>query len=47
MVEDRQMCLDAGMNDYISKPIEPDALKRLLARWLQPLPKSERRDVLE
>jgi two-component system sensor histidine kinase/response regulator len=36
MLEDRQMCLDAGMNDYISKPIEPDALKRVLERWFQP-----------
>ncbi|OYY63433.1 MAG: hypothetical protein B7Y51_06120 [Burkholderiales bacterium 28-67-8] len=34
MLEDRQLCLDAGMNDYISKPIEPDALARVLARWL-------------
>ena len=38
MLEDRQMCLDAGMNDYISKPIEPDALKRVLERWFQPRP---------
>ena len=36
MLEDRQMCLDAGMNDYISKPIEPAALKRVLERWFQP-----------
>ena len=26
MVGDRQKCIDAGMNDYISKPINPDKL---------------------
>ena len=27
---DRQRCLDAGMNDYISKPIHPDILAQKL-----------------
>ncbi|MDD4539851.1 MAG: response regulator, partial [Lentisphaeria bacterium] len=30
----QQQCLDAGMNDYISKPITPDALRTVLNRWL-------------
>ncbi|NLE55226.1 MAG: response regulator [Lentisphaerae bacterium] len=30
----QQQCLDAGMNDYISKPITPDALRTVLSRWL-------------
>jgi PAS domain S-box-containing protein len=38
MQVDRQRCMDAGMQDYISKPIEPDALWQALARWLKPRP---------
>jgi signal transduction histidine kinase/DNA-binding response OmpR family regulator/HPt (histidine-containing phosphotransfer) domain-containing protein len=34
MTGDREKCLDAGMNDYISKPINPKELERVLARWL-------------
>jgi len=33
---DRQACLEAGMNDYLAKPIEPEALWRTLLRWLAP-----------
>lgn len=33
---DRERCLDAGMNDYIAKPISADVLSRTLARWLEP-----------
>ena len=31
---DREKCLAAGMNDYITKPIHPANLKAVLARWL-------------
>ncbi len=32
--EDRKRCLEAGMKDFVAKPIEPDALYRTLATWL-------------
>jgi PAS domain S-box-containing protein len=31
---DRDICLAAGMNDFISKPIEPAALVQVLEKWL-------------
>ncbi|KAF7781869.1 hypothetical protein PRUB_b1223 [Pseudoalteromonas rubra] len=31
--EDKVKCLQVGMDDFVSKPIEPDALYQCLARW--------------
>lgn len=31
---DRQRCLDAGMNDFLSKPIEPELLWQTLLKWI-------------
>jgi len=36
LVEERQRCIDAGMNDHISKPIDPDNLFATLSRWAAP-----------
>ena len=34
MAQERQRCLDAGMNDHISKPIEVDKFFGTLLRWI-------------
>jgi signal transduction histidine kinase/DNA-binding response OmpR family regulator/HPt (histidine-containing phosphotransfer) domain-containing protein len=39
LLEERQQCLDAGMNDHVSKPIDPNALFPTLLRWAKPRPK--------
>ena len=38
MQGDQEKCLDAGMDDYLSKPIDLVMLKRVLTRWLQVTP---------
>ena len=35
LVSDREMCLEAGMNDHIAKPIDPDQLFGVLLRWIK------------
>jgi hypothetical protein len=34
MEGDREECLAAGMDDYLSKPLDPDQVARMLERWL-------------
>ena len=36
MPGDKEKCLAAGMNDYLSKPIKRDGLEALLGKWLPP-----------
>ncbi|HAS81518.1 MAG TPA: hypothetical protein DCS43_02270, partial [Verrucomicrobia bacterium] len=33
MSGDQERCLEAGMNDYVSKPFSTDELERVLAKW--------------
>lgn len=34
--EDRRACMESGMNDFLSKPIDPDSLWSMLLRWIKP-----------
>ncbi|MGI8908188.1 MAG: response regulator [Candidatus Sumerlaeaceae bacterium] len=36
MTEERQRCHDAGMNDHVSKPIDPQAMFETISHWFKP-----------
>ncbi len=36
MQRDQERCLAAGMNDHLAKPIDPDALQKVLLKWIKP-----------
>jgi two-component system sensor histidine kinase/response regulator len=36
MEQDRRKCMDAGMNDFLVKPIDPQEMTTILARWVRP-----------
>jgi signal transduction histidine kinase/ActR/RegA family two-component response regulator len=34
-LEDRQRCIEAGMNDHLGKPATPEQLEQVLTRWVR------------
>jgi len=36
MATDREKCIEAGMNDHVTKPIDPQELFAALLRWIKP-----------
>ena len=37
--QDRQACLEAGMNDHLAKPVDPDLLYEAVLRGLEAAPR--------
>jgi PAS domain S-box-containing protein len=38
MSQDREACTEAGMNDHVAKPVDPQELATALSRWVKPKP---------
>ncbi len=46
MQGDRDICIEAGMNDYIAKPINPAAVSEALTKWLEHNVSAEMEDAI-
>ena len=42
---DREKCLDAGMDDYIPKPVNSEQLREVLERWVGNAPSPQLGDL--
>jgi signal transduction histidine kinase/CheY-like chemotaxis protein len=45
--EYREMCLSAGMDDFVAKPIQPGELAKAMARWITPVRSKIEEEVQE
>jgi CheY-like chemotaxis protein len=43
--DDRQRCFEAGMNDFLMKPVTPESVANILRKWLRHKLKKEERPV--
>jgi PAS domain S-box-containing protein len=43
---DRERCLEAGMSDYVTKPIDPERLFEVLTKWIAPTERTAAASVL-
>jgi CheY-like chemotaxis protein len=34
LAEEKEKCMESGMDDYVSKPINPDDLQKVLRHWI-------------
>jgi two-component system, sensor histidine kinase and response regulator len=41
----KEDCLRAGMNDYISKPIDPEKLLSIIKKWVKPLAANKKQQI--
>ena len=35
MQSDQDLCIEAGMSDFVSKPVQPGLLLKTLCKWLR------------
>ncbi len=41
----KEACMEAGMNDYVGKPIDPDQLFAVLLQWIKPRPRGKSKEA--
>ncbi len=39
---DKELCIESGMNDYISKPISPKKVSEVILRWTSKIPEKDK-----